>query len=349
MLHVIFTLDYEIHGNGEGSPNALMVRPTERLMGLFDEYGAKLTLLPDVAEILKFKEHKERTGRDDYYYDAIVDQLQRAVKGGHDVQLHIHSAYFNARHDGRRWLQDWSEYSFADLPYERMNWMVKTSKDFLENLLTPVAPSYRCTVFRAANWSVSPSRNVVRALMENGITIDTSVFKFGRRHGIVNFDYSSTHHPLLPWRASPDDICRRDDTSPLWEFPIYSENRWVGAFITPDRLYRTLLGRLHKVSSDLSVKQSRPVNINHGRRMSCWVFRKNAWKADFNQCSGRQLVRALLRAEKQIEVAGDAPFTLIGHSKLFTRWNEFRLRPFLSFLRRRHSRFAFSAFHGFHF
>ena len=56
MLRIIFTLDYEIHGNGDGSPLALMVEPTNRLFNLFDEYGAKLTIMADVAEILKFKE-----------------------------------------------------------------------------------------------------------------------------------------------------------------------------------------------------------------------------------------------------------------------------------------------------
>ena len=58
MLNVIFTLDYEIHGNGEGCPSELMVEPTRRMMDLFDRYGAKLTIMADVAEILKFKEYQ---------------------------------------------------------------------------------------------------------------------------------------------------------------------------------------------------------------------------------------------------------------------------------------------------
>jgi hypothetical protein len=344
MVHVIFTLDYEIHGNGDGSPHDLMVEPTERLLRLFDEYGAKLTIMADVAEILKFKEYRDQYGRDDYRYCAIVDQLLGAIKGGHDVQLHLHSSYFNARHDGRGWAQDWSEYNFAGLPYERMDWMVRTCKGFLESLLRPADLSYRCIAFRAPNWSVSPSRNVVRTLIKNDIKIDTSVFKFGRRAGIVSFDYSSAHHSLLPWPANPDDICRYDGASPLWEFPIYSENRWVGVFATPGRLYRTLLGRSHKVSSDFSAAQAPRLDVKNNRRTLPGILQKQAWKADFNQCSARQLMHALLRSEKQVEGMEDAPFVLIGHSKLFTRWNEFRLRPFLAFVREHHPRFSFGTF-----
>src|SRR5215475_14011800 len=120
MLKAVFTLDYEIHGNGDGCPHALMVEPTQRMLDQFDRYGAKLTIMADVAEILKFKEYKERTGRDDYHYDAIANQLKDAVKRGHDVQLHLHASYFNARHEDGRWIQDWSEYNFASLPLERL-------------------------------------------------------------------------------------------------------------------------------------------------------------------------------------------------------------------------------------
>src|SRR5271167_3100161 len=98
MLKALFTLDYEIHGNGDGCPYALMVEPTDRMLRQFDLYGAKLTILADIAEILKFREYARMHGQDDYHYGKIADQLREAIRRGHDVQLHIHSSYFNARH-----------------------------------------------------------------------------------------------------------------------------------------------------------------------------------------------------------------------------------------------------------
>ena len=59
-----------------------------------------------------------------------------------------------------------------------------------------------------------------------------------------------------------------------------------------------------------------------------------AWKADFNQCTGRQLIAALTRASlKYSGVAGELPFVLIGHSKQFTRANERSLRLFLEYVK----------------
>jgi hypothetical protein len=341
MLRVIFTLDYEIHGNGDGSPRTLMVEPTDRLLRLFEQYGARLTIMADVAEILKFKEYREAVGRDDYCYDRILDQLRSALSRGHDVQLHIHSSFFRAHHNQGRWCQDWSEYNFAGLPYDRMVWMVRTGKGFLETLLRPVDQAYRCIAFRAANWSVSPSRDVVNALLENNILIDTSVFKGGRRQGIVTFDYSNAHHHFRPWPAGPNDICSYDSDSLLWEFPIYAEQRRILAFLSINRFYRALLNKLHKVSAIPLPKQDAPPIAKNTRPKLPSLFEKHPWKADFNQCTGRQLIDALLRAEKETSATEILPFILIGHSKLFTSWNEIALRPFLAFVSKQEARFGF--------
>ena len=352
MLKPVFTLDYEIHGNGDGSPLALMVEPTARLLRQFERYGARLTIMADVAEILKFREYAETRGMDDYSYVRIADQLRDAVRCGHDVQLHIHSSYFNARLERGGWRQDWSEYDFAGLKLERLREVVRLGKNFLESLLRPVRADYRCFVFRAANWSVSPSKNVVRALVENGIKIDTSVFKYGRREGLVNFDYADARSELVPWAVDENDICASSESGGLMEFPIYSENRRVGAFITPQRIYRAFTGCLHKLSSHNEAAPANPAGAGKSRRNGMWklpwLARRHAWKADFNQCSGRQLIRALERAAARYGgESADLPFVLIGHSKLFTRFNEWSLRPFLSYVASQPQRFGFATFGDF--
>jgi hypothetical protein len=346
MLNAIFTLDYEIHGNGEGSPEKLMLEPTHRMLDQFARHGAKLTVMADVAEILKFKEFKEKTGRDVFHYEAIADQLRETVRRGHDVQLHLHASYFNSRYADGRWAQDWSEYNFAGLPYERLNEIVRIGKNYLEQLLQPVNRNYRCVAFRAANWAVSPSQNVVRALTANGIRIESSVFKHGRRDGIVSFDYSNAHSHLAPWPADENDICRRDTQSRLTEVPIYCERRWLGAFLTLNRIYRAGQTRKHSIHNSSGPGNGRthsPAKTNKLLSRLKLPFRLHAWKADFNQCSGRQLARALARAEADFGSSAEAlPFVLIGHSKIYTRLNEWSLDPFLAFVANNPARFGFA-------
>jgi hypothetical protein len=351
MLNIIFTLDYEIHGNGDGNPHDLMVEPTERLLRCCDEYGAKLTIMADIAEILKFKEYKETTGRDDYHYDAIAGQLRHAIKTGHDVQLHIHSSYFNARHGDGKWVQDWTEYDFAGLPYDRMDWMIKTGKDFLETLLKPVDPNYQCIAFRAANWSVRPSSNVVQALVNNGIKMDTSVFKYGYRNGLVSFDYSSAHSPIQPWPVKEDDICCMDAEGKLWEIPIYCEKRWIGAFLSRNRIYRAYDGSRHKMGqiavSETNGPQGPNPKLGYLAKLGVF-FKKHAWKADFNQCTGKQIINALNRASTQHDhpQGVQLPFVLIGHSKLFSKRNERDMAILLAYCAANDSKFTFSNLSG---
>ena len=74
----------------------------------------------------------------------------------------------------------------------------------------------------------------------------------------------------------------------------------------------------------------------------------HAWKADFNQCTGRQLIAAIERASARFSrLDVPLPFVLIGHSKLYSRFNEWSLRPFLAHIQQYPDRFQFGKFTDF--
>lgn len=54
-LQLIFTLDYEIFGDGSGSVNREQIIPTNQLLDIFDQYNAKLTLFLNMANIWDMK------------------------------------------------------------------------------------------------------------------------------------------------------------------------------------------------------------------------------------------------------------------------------------------------------
>ena len=351
MLKVIFTLDYEIYGNGDGSPKELMIKPTNRLLDIFDRYNAKLTIFVDVAEIIKFKEYYEQYGFDLYNYEEIVNQIQVLVKNGHDVQLHLHPSYFNAVYEKGKWMLDWDEYDLANLTYERISELINISKKHLEDIIKPVYPSYKCFAFRSANWSMHPSKNVVRALIDNDFVIDTSVFKFGKRSGLVNFDYSNAHSDLLPWRVSEENICVLDKNSKLIEFPIYSENNYLYKFISINRLYRVFQSKIHRLKNPVSVSGSTTwKNFKKLKNALLALSNKHAMKMDFNQCTTKQLINGLKSVNhKYSKFDMDLPFVLIGHSKLFNSLNEKSLVSFLRFIAENPDQYGFGTFSDFRY
>ena len=78
------------------------------------------------------------------------------------------------------------------------------------------------------------------------------------------------------------------------------------------------------------------------------VFRRHSWKLDLNQCSGRQMIAALERARSRYALRGmHVPIVLIGHSKLFNRFNERELRPFVQHVASRPDDYAFGTFESF--
>ncbi len=243
---LLFTLDYEIHGNGDGNPQALMVEPTYRLMNLLEEYKQHLVIMADVAEILCFRRYREETGRDDFRVAEIEEQLRDAIRRGHDVQLHIHSSYFRAQWDGKHFDQCIEDYNMAALPYERIKDMVSQCVCYLEDLLRPVRADYKVWLFRAANWSMMPTPALYRVLVEQGITHDTSVYKGGCQGGSVCYDYRTAYDNLLPYTASAENINDYDPAGAITELPIYTEMRPFYAFVSPIRLFRMLRAKFHR-------------------------------------------------------------------------------------------------------
>ncbi len=64
-------------------------------------------------------------------------------------------------------------------------------------------------------------------------------------------------------------MCGRDDTGAIWELPIYSERRWIGAFLTPNRLFRALMSLRHRIDRQgRSSRRAAPYSAaQRGRRL----------------------------------------------------------------------------------
>lgn len=332
--NLYFTLDYEIHGNGDGNPMDLMVEPTYRLMDMLEQYNQRLTIMADVAEILCFHRYWQQTGRDDFHVQEIEQQLCDAIRRGHDVQLHIHSSYFKAEWNGEHFDQCIEEYNMAALSYERITEMVSQSVKYLEDLLQPIQSDYKVWLFRAANWSMMPTPILYRVLVEHGITHDTSVYKGGCQGGNVCYDYRNAYDNLLSYPASAKDINHYDTNGELIEMPIYTEMHPFWSFISPIRIFRMVRAKFHKHKHQSQPQSATDKNDNRKLSLRSF-FVKSPLKMDFNQVNGRGLIRMMkniMRRAKR-EHLEHVDVILIGHSKTFVPYNEKTLRPFLEWIK----------------
>lgn len=324
MTSVVFSLDYEIYGSGAGSFKRLMLDPTAKLLKLFDKHGAKLTIMAEVAEILALREHAE-------YSDtlaAIQDQLRDAIANGHDVQLHTHPAWFDAKWEKAHWQLNFEKYALTSYSRSEILYELGRCKDFLEDLLTPVNSDYRCQAYRAGNWLLQPSKNIVSCLEELDFKIDSSVFKGG--YGEVGdsiLDYRNAHDELFPWTVDALDITREADRQGLSEYPIFCQEVFITSMLTMRRL--KLQYRLRKDSRRTTTQGEEQLGTGKSATGVRWRFPK---KFDFCRLSFREMKSFVDKANRRALAMGNTnlPVVAIGHSTEYLHDGE--LERFLEYL-----------------
>jgi hypothetical protein len=213
LIECVFTLDYELFGNGEGSLKDLVHGPAESLAAAFRRAAAPFVVFVEAAEL----EVIGAAGTD-AAIDAVERQLRRFRRDGLEIGLHVHPQWYGARLEDGHWTLDHAEYNLAVLPYGRILEILERSLGYLRRVLG--TPDFVPAAFRAGNWLFQPSASIARALVALGVKIDSSVFKGGllSLHGV---DY----RPALKngyWWPFREDVNLADPQGELLEFPIYT-------------------------------------------------------------------------------------------------------------------------------
>jgi hypothetical protein len=210
-IYLALTHDWELRGDGSGDIEQIQFAPLRRLLEIYAKFGARTTILPDVVQQLAFRraesEHPELKSLADSWDEHVRDALRR----GHDVQLHLHPQWLNADYENGHWHPrgDWSI-----LNYERdaASAMLAGGKQYLETLLRPIEPSYRCLAFRAGALAAAPSPHLFESLASNGIEIDVSIAGglFVNSEDL-QLDYRSCEETFLPFYPVMEDARRVSD------------------------------------------------------------------------------------------------------------------------------------------
>lgn len=196
MLVICPTADYEIYlGRNLLPPEAVLFEPARKLLALWDEFGIRATLFADVCSAWR---HRECGSPE--FADRFEAQLRDAVAAGHDVQLHLHSEWLSATRGADSWSFAPRTGSLHDLGFDREDprgapALIRRGKRYIEELLGPARPGYRCMAYRAGGWILQPESPLIAALHEAGIRVDASVIPGAR---LLRTDYR------IDYRAVPD-------------------------------------------------------------------------------------------------------------------------------------------------
>lgn len=315
MIECIFTIDYEIYGNGEGSLMDLVHEPAEKLKAIFQAYGKRFVVFVEVAEL----EMIEAKGVDPAI-DLVKQQIQDFHEKGFELGLHIHPQWYNGRYEGGSWLLDYSEYNLCTLPRERVGQIVDRSIAYLRRVLGGAA--FTPLSFRAGNWLFQPSRTAANVLAERGIRVDSSVFKGGVQHQ-HKLNYSRTLKNGYYWRFM-DEVSVPDPQGVLLELPIHTQMVPTWKMLTTKRI-----GLQRKGTSASRTCKERVYRLLDFLRF--W----SPLKFDFCRMTIDELTRMvdMVIWEDQQNPALFRPIVAIGHTKDLVDFST--VDSFLSHLRNR--------------
>lgn len=197
MLNICITADHELFfGQNYASEEAVLIRPTYRLMKVLEEFNIPLCLMTDVCSINKYRESNITK----CYVPMIERQLCYALENGHDVQLHIHPHWLNSEYTDGQWKFNYANYRLHSLGFDLDSEqggrrIIADGKRYLEDLLKPVLDSYKCVAFRAGGWCIQPEKEFLEALLAEDIRIETTVYNGG---------FSNTGHQFFDFRHLPN-------------------------------------------------------------------------------------------------------------------------------------------------
>jgi peptidoglycan/xylan/chitin deacetylase (PgdA/CDA1 family) len=314
MIECVFTLDYEIYGNGEGSLRDLVLDPTRRLAELFQEFGAPFVVFAEAVEFARMEETQS-----DPDTAEVRTQMRELRAAGHEIALHLHPWWANARYEGGRWRLDWSERNIGTLESGRVEAIVSEAIRYLREALDDLG--FTPLSFRAGQWAFQPTPVIASVLARHGVRVDSSVFKGGRIH-----DLGLDYRPALKnggWWRFGNDVNVPDPNGPLWEIPIHTQ-------LVPfwQMLRRK---RLKLQSKTRSASQGSPL-AHHWRDFLRFRYPR---KLDFCRMTFEEMREAIegVLEQRQIGRGELSPVVAIGHSKDFV--DPEAVRRFLAFLQQR--------------
>ena len=295
-LQLVFTLDYEIFGDGSGSVEQEQCLPTDYLARLLELHGGRLTLFAETGQQIYFRAHAL-----DDRAAPVEAQMRALLARGHDVQLHIHPMWFFAPppRDGVVSL-DPELFDLSLLPRADIMRIVGQSVDYLKSVLCPICPNYAPRAYRAGAWSMRNTDVLFDILHDHGIRID-STFAPGahlKGGGYGEFDYSAIK--MQPsWREGP-----------LLELPILTARDAFSAwhYANPFGIRtRKLVGKRYK--SRLTVRKKSRL------RQLFEAATRDYHMADFNFLSPQRLAMMIQQHASAHASLETLPIILIGHSK----------------------------------
>jgi hypothetical protein len=322
----IITLDYELFGSGQGCVFEHLINPTAKMLELFNLNEVKATFFIEILEIEALIALKETFSPDSKEYCAAIaleEQIDELVLSGHDLQLHLHPQWYKAKYCNGVWHLNHIWWSFADLPFRTNETapgkfdLVSKGKALLEKRVRRIKSDYNCMAFRAGGYNIGNEQDSIKALVDNGIILDSSVCPGFFSNGLSNYDFTAAPNNLPHWYSYSSvtipEMVRVEGC--ILELPLLT--------IKSTRLQRISLARI--ISTFRNRKYKKVIYKKNCKKQHADII-ENFKNSNFDIClSSNYELKNFTRIINEIRgVSPNYPLVLIGHPKDFNFFSPLR-------------------------
>ncbi len=216
-MNIYITLDYEIYfGKNHGTVDKCIIYPTTELIRIAEKHNVRFCFFVDCGFILKLREYKKKFPQLENEFITLTNQIKYLSETGHDIQLHIHPHWEDSYFTGKHWVIDVKRYKLTDFNESEIENIVFRYKKVLTDLTGKDVFTYR-----AGGWCLQPFAKIKKALKQNNITIDSSVFKNGF-YVSENYSYDFRNAPDKDIYKFEDEPDQENQSGYFTELPISS-------------------------------------------------------------------------------------------------------------------------------
>lgn len=304
MNKIHLTFDYEFFfGTQTGTIERCMLEPTAALIELASCHDVPFIFFIDAGMLVSMRRQAKAFPELSRALTSISRQIETLAKAGHSIQLHVHPHWQDSIYDGARWKMKTTRYRLAHFSEADVCEIVRVYKNEIAQITS--RPVY---AFRAGGLCIQPFSKIGRALRENHIHVDSSIYRGGRMHS-TSHQFDFTRAPSKTNWKFEDDPCEEAENGYFTEYPI-TPHYYSRFFFTRMAAHRMLRTRRFEKMGDGSGM------VGDTARIASVLLRGSEDMASLDGYRVTELAAAIHHFDAQEK---DAHFVAIGHPKALSR------------------------------
>jgi len=217
MKNIILTLDYELFLNQSGTIKNCILNPVSALSNTLDKHAIKAVFFIDILYL-----HRLKTENLSEEFKLVKNDVQNLIRNGHQIELHLHPHWIDAKYDSESsaWdLSNYTNYRLHALDKQQLENVFNIGYELLLEIGKEVDNQFSLNAFRAGGLCIQPFSKIKPLLLKHDIRIDSSVAPTFSSDSKTHF-YNFVNAPLLDQYSFSDDPCLQDNSGEFKEFPV---------------------------------------------------------------------------------------------------------------------------------